>query len=256
VGFLAVSSDFEPTFSPKVFNMPNKSFVDHRPRVAAERRERMRKLLLESAMLVFAQKGVSSTVIHDVVAAANVSQGSFYKYFRTSDDLFHAVAEELSNEVVRLIEAAICTIENPALRVATAIRSYLHLMRNYPVVAQFIVSAGLRLANKKSAVYHYLPRDLKAGQKRGYFDALPANVAIDMIGGAGLMSIYRMVSEKTTKNYPERVVCTILRSLGVGASDAALFVAHPLPKLVAPLDSLLSRAQARLVANMPEGARG
>ena len=47
--------------------------TDHRPRVAAERRERMRRRLVETAMIVFAEKGVGASVIPDVKALAEVA---------------------------------------------------------------------------------------------------------------------------------------------------------------------------------------
>ena len=48
--------------------------IDHRPRVAAERRARMRRKLVESALLVFAEKGVDASVIEDVIAAATLGR--------------------------------------------------------------------------------------------------------------------------------------------------------------------------------------
>lgn len=222
--------------------------TDHRTRVAAERRARMRKRLLESAMIVFAQKGVGASVIPDVVAAAEVSQGSFYNYFRTNEDLLTAVSEELSNEMVLLIETAVGGIEDPALRVATGLRSYLHLARSYRIVARFLSSAGLHLAGKKSAVYEYLPPDIKEGQKRGDFDDTPLDIALDLIRGAGLVALHRMANARTPRDYPEKIVQAILRSLGVSVATAANLTAAPLPKLIAPPESLLVKAQARLEA--------
>lgn len=222
--------------------------TDHRTRVAAERRARMRKRLLESAMIVFAQKGIGASVIPDVVAAAEVSQGSFYNYFRTNEDLLAAVSEELSNEMVLLIETAVGDIDDPALRVATAIRSYLHLARSYRVVARFLSSAGLHLAGKKSAIYEYLPPDIKEGQKRGDFDDASLDVAVDLIRGAGLVAVHRMANGRTAKDYPEKIVQAILRSLGVTAASASRLTAMPLPKLIAPPESLLAKAQSRLEA--------
>ena len=73
---------------------------DHRPRVAAERRARMRRKLVESALFVFAEKGVDASVIEDVIAAAGVSRGTFYNYFRTNAELLAAAINELGNEVV------------------------------------------------------------------------------------------------------------------------------------------------------------
>jgi AcrR family transcriptional regulator len=206
----------------------------------------MRKLLLESAMVVFAQKGITASVVQDVVAAAEVSQGSFYNYFRTSEDLLLSLAEELSNEVVQTIESVIVGIEEPALRVATAMRSYLHLMASYPIVAKFISQTGFLLVNKGSAAYQYLPRDLKAGQETGDFEITPIEVALDIIGGAGLMAIHRIASGQASTDYPEKVVEFILRSLGIRQGNLAKMIAHPLPALAVPPDSLFSRSQARL----------
>jgi AcrR family transcriptional regulator len=224
------------------------SSTNHRTRVAAERRARMRRRLIESAMIVFAQKGIGASVIPDVVAAAEVSQGSFYNYFRTNEELLAAVSEELSNEMVLLIETVVGDIEDPALRVATAIRSYLHLARSYRVVARFLSSAGLSLAGKRHAIFEYLPPDIEEGQKRGHFDISALDVAVDLITGAGLVAVHRMANGRTAKDYPEKIVTAMLRSLGMTAALAARVTAVPLPKLTAPQESLLAQAQARLTA--------
>jgi AcrR family transcriptional regulator len=222
--------------------------TDHRTRVAAERRVRMRKRLLESAIIVFSQKGVGASVIPEVVAAAEVSQGSFYNYFSTNEELLAAVGEELSNEMVQLIESVVGGIEDPALRVATAIRCYLHLARSYRVVARFLASAGLQLGGEKSSVYEYLPPDIKEGQKRGCFDEMPLDIAMDLVRGAGLAAVHRIANGRIAKDYPERMVQAILRSLGVSTAEAVRLTATALPRLSAPPESLFAQAQARLEA--------
>jgi len=206
----------------------------------------MRMRLLESAMIVFAQKGVGASVIPDVVAAAEVSQGSFYNYFRTNEELLVAVSEELSNEMLALVEAAVGGIDDPALRVATAIRSYLHLARSYPIVARFLSSAGLSLAGEGSAAFDYLPPDIKEGQKRGFFSSMPLDAATDLVAGASLIAIHRMANNRTPKRYPETMVEAMLRGLGIDAAAARSLTEAPLPKLAAQPESLLAKAQARL----------
>ena len=67
--------------------LESSALPDHRTRVAAERRARMHRKLVESALLVFAEKGVDASVIEDVIAAADVSRGTFYNYFRTNGEL-------------------------------------------------------------------------------------------------------------------------------------------------------------------------
>ncbi|WP_238328070.1 TetR/AcrR family transcriptional regulator [Paraburkholderia mimosarum] len=225
---------------------------DHRPRVAAERRRRMRMRLLESAMIVFAQKGVGASVIADVVAAAEVSKGSFYNYFRTNEELFQALAAELSRDIVKMIEAAISNIEDdPSLKVATAFRCYLHLIRSHALVAQFVAGAGLQLVNRDSGLYDYLPRHLRAGQKRGQFNGGAVGTMIDVVTGAGLMAVHRMVAGGTSRRYPEQVVGLVMCALGVTPQDAARLMAFPLPQLSVPPDSLLARAKGSALARDP-----
>jgi AcrR family transcriptional regulator len=227
---------------------------DHRPRVAAERRERMRKRLVESAMIVFAEKGVGASVIQDVVVAAEVSQGSFYNYFRTNEDLLAAVSNELSDEMVALIEAVAGEIAEPPLKVASAIRCYLHLVRSHRLLARFLAGAGLRLAGaghearQRSAAYDFLPADIEAGQKSGDFVAVPVEIAVDVVKGAMLVAIDRMAHARTAKDYPEKITAAILRALGVPGDRAYHLVASPLPKLTPAADSLLARVQARVAA--------
>src|ERR1700691_3185860 len=89
---------------------------DHRPRVAAEKRARMRRKLVESALLVFAEKGVDASVIADVIGAAGVSRGTFYSYFRAIAELLVAVNEELNDEISTLIKAQVRPDPDPTAR--------------------------------------------------------------------------------------------------------------------------------------------
>ena len=79
---------------------------DHRSRVAAEKRERMRTRLIESALHVFSTKGVEASAIEDVIEAAGVSRGTFYNYYKTNEELLVAVLQATSNEVFGQVEIA------------------------------------------------------------------------------------------------------------------------------------------------------
>ena len=225
--------------------------TDHRPRVAAERRERMRKRLIESAMIVFAEKGVGASVIPDVVAAAEVSQGSFYNYFRTNEELLAAVSEELNGEMVQLIEPVVGGIADPAARVATGCRCYLHLARNHRLLARFLAAAGLRLRLDDNAIFRYLPDDLREGQRQGVFADVPLDVIMDVVAGSALVALDRLARGRTPKDYPEKIVAAILRTLGMSIADADRAASGPLPKLTPDADSLLARAQSRANAQAP-----
>ena len=137
--------------------------IDHRPRVAAERRARMRRKLVESALLVFADKGVDASVIEDVIAAAGVSRGTFYNYFRTNGELLAAAIDELGNEVVDLIESRVKATPSPAARLITGLRLYLEASRRFPLFAKFIARVGPQSLGPDNLVFKYIPIHIAEG---------------------------------------------------------------------------------------------
>lgn len=226
--------------------MPKMPNADHRTRVAAERRERMRARLVECALVVFAEKGVGANVIQDVIATAEVSQGTFYNYFRTNEELLAAVAQELSNELLESIEGSVNRYEDPAARIAHGVRLYLHRARDFPLFARFVTSAAFHLASPSSLIYDYLPPHLEAGFASGRFLEMPVEVAVDLVSGFALAAIVRLASGEAGDDYPEQVVSTLLRALGLDGQQARDIAFAPLQALPVPRISLISRATARL----------
>src|SRR5947207_6365631 len=99
---------------------------DHRVRVGAQRREKTRLRLLQSALAVFASKGLDATVIDDVIAAAEVSRGTFYNHFNTTAELLLALAVELSDEALAFIDPAVLAQSDPVKRFSMGTGLYMH----------------------------------------------------------------------------------------------------------------------------------
>jgi len=59
--------------------------------------------LLDSALLVFAERGYHATRVDDICDRAEVSHGTFYLYFASKDDLFASLVDEV---VVQMRELA------------------------------------------------------------------------------------------------------------------------------------------------------
>ena len=97
----------------------------------------MRARLIESALIVFTMKGVEAAVIDDVIDLAEVSRGTYYNYFKTNDELMAAVLQEVSNELLSLVDGAIASRTDPAERVACGIRMVLHAVRKCPLLGRF-----------------------------------------------------------------------------------------------------------------------
>ena len=221
---------------------------DHRPRVAAERRARMRRKLVESALFVFAEKGVDASVIEDVIAAAGVSRGTFYNYFRTNAELVVAAIEELGNEVVDLIESRVKAMPSPAERLLSGLRLYLGAARGYSLFARFIARVGPQAISPDNLVYKYIPIHIAEGMKAGEFVDAPVGVALDMIVGAGLVAVTRISARRADEAYVRAMLLALSRSLGLDRAQAEAILSQPLSPLSLSPDSLLMRAQGRFSA--------
>jgi AcrR family transcriptional regulator len=59
----------------------------------ARQAEQRRTQLIDTALEVFAEKGVEGTTVKDLAEAAGVAQGLLYHYFRSKEDLLRAALE-------------------------------------------------------------------------------------------------------------------------------------------------------------------
>lgn len=221
---------------------------DHRTRVAAEKRERMRMRLIESALHVFAHKGADAAVIDDVIAMAEVSRGTFYNYFRTNEELLAAVVKELGNELLALVEAVVIQCKDPAERLATGVRMALHTMQAHPLLAQFVARAGLAMAANNSLAMAYLPRDIQAAIDSGRFNLGSVHVGLVLVLGTAHAAIAAMtlpapVSTTLPANYPEEVTYHLLLGLGMTKAQARKLVSAPITPVDFPEQALLARTR-------------
>jgi AcrR family transcriptional regulator len=63
-----------------------------------------RERLLESAKILFSQKGYYATSVEDIVESAGFSKGTFYFYFKSKEELFKSLVEEMHLNIVKRLE--------------------------------------------------------------------------------------------------------------------------------------------------------
>jgi AcrR family transcriptional regulator len=102
----------------------------------------MRLRLLTTALRIGAEKGPATLTIDDVILGAEVSRGSFYKYFPSTDALLRELATQIANELICMAEPLVLSFDDPAERVASGIRLVARSAIDYPAVAAFLVRMG------------------------------------------------------------------------------------------------------------------
>ena len=70
--------------------------------------------LLDAGVEVFATKGYFAARVDDIVKLAQTSHGTFYLYFSNKEDLFRALAAEVSDEMQALAESLGVLVAGPA----------------------------------------------------------------------------------------------------------------------------------------------
>jgi AcrR family transcriptional regulator len=74
------------------------------PRPMRKRGEQTRQRLLDAGSVVLPRRGYRDTRVDDIVATAEVSHGTFYRYFENKDDFFRVLAETASGRMLDLLE--------------------------------------------------------------------------------------------------------------------------------------------------------
>lgn len=217
---------------------------DHRHRVAAERRERMRARLLTSAMQLVAAKGPQAVSIDDVISAAGVSRGSFYKYFPSPEALVRELAVEIANELIRMAEPVVLGHEDPAERVACGMRLVSRLAIDHPLAAAFLIGLGWPDPNEPNLLLDFVKRDLGEGIRQGRFLPMPINLALSVVVGGVLGATQSMLRADGEPDFAEQSAAAALRALGIEARSAERISRMALQPVEIIQDGLLSQTHA------------
>lgn len=208
-----VNIDFNPKYGTLVLVT-----VSEPPRTRGYRKkERTRRQLLAAGLRVLAEKGQGLTV-SDVVAEAEVSNGTFYNYFVDREALLEALAEHSALELARAVAEE--RIEDPALRFASATLRVLFHAREDETWTRVL----LRLVGRPGSgidFTQYLREDLAEGLAKGRFDVGPEDAALDQVAGLIVMTMRRLVEGTASADAPERAVQRALRAVGIDEAEAA-----------------------------------
>ena len=192
---------------------------DFRVRVAAERRERMRARLLQATMEVFGAENAHNAVIDDVIGAAGVSRGAFYRYFPSLNEALATLVSDLVAEIMSAAHEAFAAEPRAILRAALGSQLLLHRAAMDKPWARFV--SGTNLLLDDAALTQVIAAALKAGKAQGAFSFDSPVAAQDIFLGILLAGVRRLAKPAPApKSYLTDLGAHLLTSLGAGAKDA------------------------------------
>lgn len=212
---------------------------DHRSKVAAERREKMRRRLVEAAVMVFAAKPQADVVIEDIVARAEVSRGTFYKYFDSVEELLVVVKMTIGQEVLTMVANQQRISEDPALALAHDVKCFIRTVRRYRTIGRFSANMGL---GPGELINDMVPDYINWGVAEGRFCDMPCWLLGNNLKVGVISVMMRSMQGIGGPDDADAAVAAILRSLGVPPTDAARLSRTPGEELEAPAGTLIARA--------------
>ena len=192
-------------------------------------RARTSSLLLDAAIRLFARQGVGGTALHEIAAEAGVSNGTFYNYFRTREEIADAVSLRLAERLQEEIAESYRDVGDPAERLAIGCRRFvLQALRDPDWGA-----ATLRVSSASPAFSRRIAgpvlADLRAGRRAKRFRYPSEPAALDLVSGAVLAGMRSVLEKRAGEAHASAVGSLILRGLGIADAEADAITRRPLP---------------------------
>jgi AcrR family transcriptional regulator len=195
---------------------------------------------MEAALVLAVRQSPARTLIDEVIAEADISRGTFYKYFDSVPALMAALASEVACELARLLDPLVEGFQDPATRLSCGLRIGLLLTHRHKVLGSLIVMAGWPNVDKTHLHFAVIKRDIETGIREGRFSKVSVDVALNLVVGSMIGGAYSMM-EGAGKNYPEQAALCMLRGLGIDVEEAKQVAKVRLPKPKLPEDGIIAR---------------
>ena len=169
-----------------------------------------------------------SVVIDDVVNAAAVSRGSFYKHFASLEEALDTIGRDLADEMTTGIMPVYDTLSHPLHRTAAGFQLFQWRAAFDPVWARF-VSRTDHLFRDPELLANVMV-DLRNGQDGGFYRFESVDLATSFVIGATVGGVNRFVTRRSGAREISHLTAMVLQGLGVDDKTAreaiALTYAH------------------------------
>jgi AcrR family transcriptional regulator len=199
----------------------------------SRRRERMRAILIEASLRLFAQKGVDATTIDEIVTVAGVAKGTFYNYFTDRADIARAVGGNIRQELNMAVDALNAGIDDPAERIRRGVCLFMASVAGNPDKATMLsrlYDSGLSITGFGNA---HLLGDIRDGIAKGRIDVPSEEAALHHVVGLGTAAMRHLLDTGAGpevlrgEGYARDISLVLLRGLGVPPAEVERIVARP-----------------------------
>lgn len=182
-------------------------------------RNQKKKLILRKSLILFAKNGYSAVSIDDIAKACNISHGLLYHYFKTKEDVFNYLINEMQVRIDNLISQY--DEEKPVESLTNLMGTLLNLLSsteepNMPALIYIFLNmhADNEIENKRNQIFDFdrsnvnnftmkIYRLIKSGQNKGLFvEGETRRLAYLLCSSILGLSLVAMKGHEYTENFP------------------------------------------------------
>ncbi|MCL1089115.1 TetR/AcrR family transcriptional regulator [Shewanella profunda] len=195
-----------------------------------KKKARTRQALLNAALNIYAEKGVSELLLNELAEKAEVSNGTVYNYFRSREAVLEAVGMELADKLSDQITKFSQGIESGAERLAIGVRMFIREGRRDRIWAGAVVNIFQYDSRIRTAVANNLRGDLQLGSRQGMFNYGSEAIAVTLVASATTGMMAAILDGYDQLGADVILTEMLLLGLGVDAVEAHRIAHLPLPE--------------------------
>ncbi|MGE4482704.1 TetR/AcrR family transcriptional regulator [Acidocella sp.] len=201
------------------------------PRKRETKRDKTRAALLETAIKLFAERGIEDTSILAITEAADVSNGAFYYHFANKETLLAEIRLVLTNSVIDELHQEIDRLDSPEEKVALGLQWLVAKATRAPDLGALIAETMSSDDAIRAEMFERLRVDIEAGVARGQFSVTPHPLLFSMLGAVNALCIRACLAGESADWVGLFGAEQHLRLLGVPAHRATMLALTARQKL-------------------------
>jgi AcrR family transcriptional regulator len=181
---------------------------------------------MKATFEIIAARGLEGLVIQDITEAADVGYGSFYNHFTSKEAIVAAVIEAARLHGLEMRRAILAATSVPVEAFALELLAFLRIGKTDRTLGWFLVRTLLSGEGHRSWIAAELTSGLNACFEAGIFRS-DVEMAYEMTSGSLLIGMLNLLRDDMPEDYPEKLVATVLRYLGVPAPKIKAILSKP-----------------------------
>lgn len=169
----------------------------------AETRKQNRALILSAGRKVFSTIGYDAATIRDIVRESGLAQGSFYNYFKTKEEVFETIVDDVITPLVPILKQARASAQTAEAFVFNAYEACRLLPDNDPEAAAIIArnQSAFRemfyLGSGQTKITSDLSQDLIAGYEAGFLKEVDPQLMAEALVSLGMDLVIQSSKQPT-----------------------------------------------------------